>query len=185
MVLHGGSMAASVTTVPLAVYLETTYRPDRDWVDGELRERNLGEEPHATVQVFLSFVFRSKGALWGVRALSEQRVQTSPDHYRVADFCVVRRGIGQEPIVRTPPLLCVEILSRDDRMREIQDRVVDYLTMGVEAVWVIDPLRRRAFSATRDGSLQFEGERLEVSGTQIVIPVVEIFAELDDLDEIG
>ena len=145
----------------------------------------MGEEPHATVQVFLSFVFRSKGVLWGVRALSEQRVQTSNEHYRVADFCVVRRGVGQEPIVRTPPLLCVEILSRDDRMRDIQDRVGDYLKMGVQAVWVIDPLRRRALSAKRDGSLQFEVERLEVSGTPISVSVAEIFAELDDLDTVG
>ena len=36
--------------VPVEEYLRTTYRPDRDFIDGELRERNIGERPHATLQ---------------------------------------------------------------------------------------------------------------------------------------
>jgi len=32
-------MATPTTLVPLETYLETTYRPDCDWIDGELRER--------------------------------------------------------------------------------------------------------------------------------------------------
>jgi hypothetical protein len=35
-------MATSVH-IPLGEYLKTTYRPDRDYVDGELQERNLGQ----------------------------------------------------------------------------------------------------------------------------------------------
>jgi hypothetical protein len=31
------------TTVPLSEYLNTSYRPDRDYLDGELMERNVGE----------------------------------------------------------------------------------------------------------------------------------------------
>ncbi len=30
--------------VPLEVYLRTSYRPDRDWIDGEAKERNIGEQ---------------------------------------------------------------------------------------------------------------------------------------------
>ena len=70
-------------------------------------------------------------------------------------------------------------------MSEIQDRVEDYLAMGVGAVWVIDPMRRRAFSAEQDGSLRTEADRLVVGGTEIAIAVGEIFAELDDLQQNG
>jgi hypothetical protein len=42
----------------LSEYLQTSYHPDRDYVDGEVQERNLGEFDHAAVQVFLSSVVR-------------------------------------------------------------------------------------------------------------------------------
>ena len=175
----------TTTIIPLGEYLETTYRPDRDWIEGELKERNMGEQPHAAVQAFLSYIFRGNAERWKVRAFPEQRVQTSHNHYRIADLCVVRRGIGKEPIVRTPPLLCVEVLSRDDRMSEIQERVDDYLQMGTAVVWVIDPRRRKAFYSLAEGSLQPSGELLVVDGTEIKVPVQAIFDELEDLDRNG
>ncbi len=175
----------TLTAVPLSEYLRTTYRPDCDWINGEVRERNMGEQPHAAVQGFLGYLFRMNAERWGVRAFPEQRVQTSQEHFRVADLCVVRRGIGAEPIVRTPPLLCVEILSRDDRMSDMQERVDDYLLMGVGSVWVIDPRRRKAYVSTREGALVPVGEALLVNGTEIVVPVKAIFAELDDLEQNG
>jgi Uma2 family endonuclease len=172
--------------VPLEIYLSTTYRPDCDWLDGELKERNLGESPHAIVQGFLAYIFRASANAWNIRSLPEQRVQTSSRHYRIADLCLVRRETPFEPIVRTPPLLCVEILSRDDRMTEIQERVEDYFAMGVRAVWVIDPRRRRAYLAQSDGQgnsfMQDAKETLGVPGTPIQVSVAEMFAELDELE---
>src|ERR1035441_1029692 len=91
--------------VPLEEYLSTTYRPDRDWIEGETRERNMGEMPHASVQAFFAQLFRNNAVKWSIRVLPEQRVQTSAKHYRIADICVVRRETPMEPIVRTPPLL--------------------------------------------------------------------------------
>ena len=34
---------SSATVVSVAEYLSTSYRPDLDYVDGELQERNFGE----------------------------------------------------------------------------------------------------------------------------------------------
>jgi hypothetical protein len=36
--------------VPVEEYLSTSYSPDPDYVDGELRQRNAGEYPHSKVQ---------------------------------------------------------------------------------------------------------------------------------------
>ena len=47
MVLGIGGMMAAVQTTPISLeeYLNTSYRPDCDWVDGEVRERNGGGRP--------------------------------------------------------------------------------------------------------------------------------------------
>ncbi len=38
----------TATLVPLEEYLHTSYHPDRDWVEGELKEWNMGDGPHST-----------------------------------------------------------------------------------------------------------------------------------------
>jgi Uma2 family endonuclease len=172
---------ATSTLVPLSEYLRTSYRPDCDWVDGQVRERNMGEGQHASVQGFLFYVLRGHGAEWSIRAYPELRVQTSEFHYRVVDVCVVERSAPFEALVRTPPLLCVEVLSKDDRMSEMQEKIEDYLGMGVRTVWVIDPLRRKASNTDYGLALPVK-EELTVKGTEIRISVREIFAELDDFD---
>jgi hypothetical protein len=45
---------ASVTQIPAAEYLKTSYRPDREYIDGEVRERNVGKWEHARVQLLLA-----------------------------------------------------------------------------------------------------------------------------------
>lgn len=163
--------------VPLEEYLNTTYRPDRDWVDGETRERNVGEWQHAALQGFLIGLFRTHGSEWNIWVLPEQRVQTSALHFRIPDVCAIDRNTPFQPILRTPPLLCVEVLSPDDSMSEIQDRVEDYLAMGVRAVWVIDPRRRKAYMATDPGAL-LAAEVLTVPSTSISVRIADAFEEL-------
>ena len=78
-------MATATTLVPLEEYLETTYRPDCDWIDGELRERNMGEKPHSRIQQYLCKFFGLHEKDWKILAYPELRVQTSARHYRIAD----------------------------------------------------------------------------------------------------
>jgi Uma2 family endonuclease len=172
-------MAAS-TVVSLGEYLRTSYRPDRDWIDGEVRERNMGELPHAAVQGFFTRRIGNHAAEWQVRVYPELRVQTSAVHFRIPDVCVLRDTAPFEEIVRTPPLLCIEILSWDDRMIEMQERVDDYLVMGVVMVWLVDPRRRKGFVVSALG--QHSVEELTVPETAIRIPLNEVFAELDELE---
>jgi Uma2 family endonuclease len=168
--------------VPLEEYLSTSYRPDRDWIDGETKERNMGEQLHAIVQVFFAHLFKNHARDWNIRALTEQRVQTSTKRFRIPDVCLVSRNTPIEPILHTPPILCIEILSRDDRMSDIQERVEDYLAMGVPTVWVVDPRRRRAYAALSTGILQPAPTELTVANTEIRVPIADIFAELDELE---
>jgi len=56
------------TTALLGIdeYLNTSYRPDREYIDGELRERNVGKWDHARVQYLLAAWFANHEAEWGI-----------------------------------------------------------------------------------------------------------------------
>jgi Uma2 family endonuclease len=168
---------------PVEVYLQSNYRPDCDYIDGEVRERNLGERSHSSVQKFFIGFLAAREQEWGIRVLPGQRVRVSESNYRVADVCVVLRSTRFEPIVRTPPLLCVEVVAREDDMSEVQDRVDDYIRMGVRTVWVIDPKYRRSYMADRLGALELAVGMLTVSNTGIQVSTAKIFRELDELED--
>lgn len=171
---------ASATLIPLSQYLNTTYRPDCDYIDGELRERTLGEQPHSALQAYFVATFAIHRVTWGVRALPEQRVQTSATHYRIADICVRHLTDPADPIIKVPPLLCIEILSRRDTLSEMQERIDDYSAMGVGHLWVIDPMRRIAYLGSPAGFQRIVGE-LTIPGTPICFALEDLFHELDTL----
>ena len=54
-------------------------------------------------------------------------------------------------MVTRPPILCIEVLSKDDTASGLEERVQDYLRFGVPTVWVIDPRTRLAFIYTTGG----------------------------------
>ena len=77
------------TLVPLAEYLNTSYRPDCDYLEGELLERNVGEWDHSRLQTLLAWYLRSREKQWGILAVTEQRVQVKARRYRVPDVTVL------------------------------------------------------------------------------------------------
>ena len=170
----------TATLVPLSEYLSTTYRPDRDFLEGELLERNMGEQPHSRIQIFLGYLFRLNHDSWAVRALSEQRVQVRPERFRIPDISVIRLTDPTDLILRKPPLICIEIFSSADTMGEIQKRVNDYAAMGVENIWAIDPWKRLGYYASTNGFRQTVDGILRVEGTPIAVGLAEVFAELDE-----
>ena len=142
-------MAATLNTA-LSEYLATSYRPDREFVHGEIRGRNVGEPSHRNAQMRILELLRANRSIWNIVALPELRVQVSAERFRIPDVCALRDGAPYEEVVTHPPLLCVEILSKDDRMSDMLERVEDYLRMGVACVWVIDPRTRRGWEHLRD-----------------------------------
>ena len=74
---------STATAVSVSEYLNTSYRPDCDYVDGELLERHSGEQPHTRVHGVVASVLFRKERQAGVRVLTSQRVQVSPTRFRV------------------------------------------------------------------------------------------------------
>ena len=162
------------TPVQISVeqYLRTVYRPDCDYVDGEVLERNMGEKPHARLQGFFIQFLQTRQDQWQIEALAEQRVQVSTTRFRIPDVLVAAIPNTDDRIVRTPPILCVEILSSEDRMRKVQERIDDYARMGVLATWVVDPWRGLAYQCGTDGVLHtIEGQlTVEAPPSPLLLP---------------
>ena len=172
---------ASAPLTPVSEYLATSYHPDRAFLAGEVKERNMGEQPHALIQGILSAIFHQNRKEWSVRVLPEQRVQIAPDRFRIPDICILRSSDTRDPIVRIAPLLCIEILSRDDSLGELQERVDDYAALGTEHIWAVDPWKRRGWLASTRGFEQQPADAtLRIPGTPIAVSLPELFAELDE-----
>ena len=163
---------ATGSLVSVHEYLSTSYRPDCDYVDGVVVERNLGETDHSLLQMEIGHYYRSRRHQWGLWALVEQRVQVSATRFRIPDVCLVL-GKPTDPIIRTPPFICIEVLSKDDRLSDMQDRVADYLNFGVRYVWVIDPRTRKAWRCTMGGIS--EVNELRTEDPETVVPLDALF----------
>ncbi|QHN03489.1 Uma2 family endonuclease [Granulicella sp. WH15] len=169
------------TLIPVSEYLNTTYRPDCDYIDGAIEERNVGERPHAFMQSILVAIFNGNRRAWNVVAATGLRVQTSVTRYRIPDVCVLRRSDQVEAIVLAAPLVCIEVLSPRDTMSSMQERVDDYTRMGVEHIWLIDPVSRHAYIATDTGFQRPSEGAFTVSGTPIRVLLDEVFGEFDEM----
>jgi Uma2 family endonuclease len=165
---------ATRTMIPVEVYLTSVYRPDCDYVDGEVLERNLGERDHSYIQVALAAYFFSRRKALDIEVFTEQRVQVRLNRFRIPDVCVVLGGT-KEKIFTTPPFLCVEILSPEDRMSRVWERIHDFFEMGVPNVWVIDPENRVAHIASPAGDLHRVHDFLRTANPVLEVPLAEIF----------
>jgi Uma2 family endonuclease len=171
---------AAATQLPISVseYLHTSYRPDCDYVDGVVEERNLGEFDHAAVQEALLEWFRKHKEDWKVRAYPELRVQASPTRFRVADICILSTSAPREQIVQTPPVAVIEVLSPEDRFTRYIDRLEDYRRMGIRNVWVVDPANRRGFDFS--SGTWIEATSFADANTGIRLDLAALFASIDD-----
>ena len=72
--------AAPMVTTQLSLdqYLRSSYRPDCDYVAGELEERNVGEKEHSAVQAFFVKWFAAHEEEYGLEAYPEIRIKISP-----------------------------------------------------------------------------------------------------------
>ena len=170
---------ATAALISVSEYLATSYRPDQEMLEGQLVERNVGEYDHSNLQGALVAWMRRHQREWNIRVLPEQRIRVSPSRFRIPDVCVISGEQEIEPVFTRPPLLCIEVLSKDDALRGIQDRVDDYRAFGVSNIWVLDPVKRRAYICTHGDFREPESQTLEIALSPIRIPLPDLFSELD------
>jgi Uma2 family endonuclease len=167
---------ASTTSISVSEYLKTSYHPDCDYVDGRIEERNVGEHDHAAVQAALILWFGQRQHDWHIEVLPEQRMRISATKFRVPDVCLVSLSEPVEQVLTKPPLVCIEVLSPEDTLRRMQQRVDDYLAFGVKHVWVLDPATQRGYDCRAEGFL--DAREFVVPNTPIHLGLSELFSRI-------
>jgi Uma2 family endonuclease len=170
---------ATGTLVSVDEYLNTSYSPDCDYVDGEIVERNVGEREHSELQTELAIYLGALRKRYGFHVFAEQRIQVLANRFRIPDVCVV---LGQRPstsILLDPPFLCIEILSKDDRYSAMREKIADYRNFGVKYVWVIDPRTRKADIYGPTGVQEAKDGLLSTSDPDISVSLPELYRSLE------
>ncbi len=162
--------------VPVSEYLEQTYNPDCEYIEGILQERNVGEISHSDAQSAVNAYARYQ--IQGFWSGVEVRVQIKADRFRIPDVTVVRGGKPTGRIITAPPEVVVEVLSPDDRAVDIIDKIDDYLAFGIPCVWVIDPDKRRAWIHTIEGAREAKDGFLRNPAGDLTVPLSAIFTDL-------
>src|SRR6266481_6299019 len=153
-------------------YLRTSFDgPDCEYLDGEVVERNMGEMPHSDVQYTLGRLLWPFRLRHGIRILPEIRIQISPTRFRVADIAVWRSGHIGDRIPTVPPFLAIEVVSPEDRIIRMQPKITEYLAIGVEWIWLIDPIEKSAICYSQRNPTGVLCEVLRTENPAIEIPL--------------
>jgi len=165
------------TLAPLEEYLTTSYSPDREYRDGVLVERNVGDKQHALLQLALGAYLHRRRRQWNIRIYTELRVKVREKWYPIPDVCVYPLPDFEGRYPERPPLLWVEILSHDDRMVDVWARAAELVANGVPFVWIIDPETLESELRTATGVHPVAGKTLRLPDSPMVIPLREVMEE--------
>ena len=165
------------TRISVDEYLNTSFDPEVEYVDGVLVQRNAGDWLHGVVLSNLIFALRMKYR--GIFVIPELRSQTRTTRYRLPDVCVVLTRPSTKYLIDAA-FLAIEVLSADDRMSKTMERLEEFDRKGVANIWVIDP-RLRTMSVYSGGVLnEVRGDSIATIGQpRLELTRAEIFQDLD------
>jgi Uma2 family endonuclease len=137
-------MGAS-TAVSIEDYLRTSFPDlDREYRDGEIVERSMPDYLHGKAQLLLGIFFAMLRRRLPLFPASETRLRMGPK-VLIPDLSVFYPN--EPPNQPTePPLIAIEILSPDDRLSAVREKLEEYRAWGVPHVWLVDPHSRRLYT---------------------------------------
>jgi len=156
-------------------YLRMTFEHDAEFVHGEIVERAMPDEIHSAIQFLILLRFGGLVHSYPLYPRPEIRMKVAPNAYRIADIAVFA-GLHPQPVPETPPLVIVEILSKDDRYSDLMQKLEEYREWGVANIWVIDPSTKR-FSMYTERGLE-NVSSLSLSDYPFQLTPAELFADL-------
>ncbi len=165
------------TLISLEEYLRTSYRPDCDFVEGHVLERNLGKKKHGYAQGEICYWFRSRKENTRLHPIPELRMRVAPERVRIADIAVSELPLPDEEVFATPPYLCIEIMSPGDTRATMPDRMDDYLRFGVANIWVIDPWKHAGWRVSAEGWVTASDRILCTADGKIAMPLADVLLQ--------
>jgi Uma2 family endonuclease len=92
--------------------------------------------------------------------------------YLIPDVAVFWPSAPALLVPDSPPLIAIEILSPDDRLTAVREKLQEYRAWGVPHVWLVDPHSRRLY--TCDAGLT-EVNSFSIPELNVMLGPVEIF----------
>ena len=162
---------SATAQVSVEEYLRRTEKPYCEYVDGVLYPKPVPTLLHGLLENLLVNLLEKQG----MQAVSEVTVRLTGTKYLIPD--VIAAPALQHPYPTEPVLLCVEILSPEDRVGAMLAECEQYHAWGVPFCWVIDPEKQTGWQY-HAGS---EPERVDRSGTltagELRVHLEELFSE--------
>jgi Uma2 family endonuclease len=176
-------MGSTATSVSLDEYLNTSYEPDMEFVDGVLVERNVGTPLHGRLQLIVGSYFRQYRKSHRIVAFTETRLRVTARRHRIPDVLVAEMPYQGGKVITDVPVITVEIKSPDDTFDQIVDKCFEYESLGVRNIVVMDPDHRRAWMFEQSTLRALPGRSVDLHLHQSTIdfPFAEMFAELDEV----
>jgi Uma2 family endonuclease len=162
------------TLISVDDYLNTSYDPDVEFVDGVLVERNVGDWLHSLVQSNIIFALRRKYP--SIKAVPELRSMVNPTRFRLPDVCVMLSA-PTTSVLLEPPFVAIEILSEDDRMTRVIAKLKEYAGIGTPHIWLFDPRPRQMFLFRSNSLLEIEGDLISTDNPHLELTREEVFHE--------
>jgi Uma2 family endonuclease len=162
----------ATTLIPVEEYLKTSYSPDCEYVDGVVLERNVGEKRHSRLQSLVIVALVKKYP--SLYVWPEWRMKTVGDRHRIPDVCVTLAEPDTD-VLQEAPFIAIEILSPDDSMSRVIEKLEEYSAIGTPNIWLFDPRLRQMFTY-RAGVLQLvEGDLIGTENPRIELTRDEVF----------
>ena len=170
-------MGRAKTLISPEEYLSMSFgEREPEYVRGELIYRPMPDGIHGHLQGLLIVLLSGALRSLGYRITPETRSQLGADNFRLPDIAVFGPDQPFQVVPTEPPVIAVEIISKDERYSEILQKLEDYRSWGVRHIWTVDPRRRRLSVLTEQGHKDVDW--LELPGTPFRVNMDELLRDL-------
>ncbi len=142
---------ATKAPVTAEQYLHMTFEYDAEFVHGEIVERAMPDRVHSKIQLRILMAIGRLIQSYPLFPYPELRLRLEPSVYRIPDVSVFADTEPKQDVPASPPLLVIEILSKDDRHYDLMEKLEEYRVWGVQNIWVVDPHAKRLALYTATG----------------------------------
>jgi len=127
-------------------YLRTSFPDlDREFRDGEVIERSMPDWFHSRTQGRLVRFFGDQESTLNIQAAPELRVKLRTGRHAIPDVSVFWPAEPTGSVPDRLPLIAIEIISPDDRLADVLEKLREYTTAGIPHLWLLDPRNKRMY----------------------------------------
>ncbi|WP_425617271.1 Uma2 family endonuclease [Anatilimnocola sp. NA78] len=137
------------------VYLQEHEDRLFELVDGTLIEKTMGSyESHVAIKILVALSVYLQQRPLGILLGADGQLKIRPDAIRVPDVSYISKDrllnsdFGQQNIASMSPNLAIEVISKGNSRKEMDEKLKEYFSTGSEEVWYVYPKTRELHQFT-------------------------------------